>query len=86
MGKRHATLLVIDLYGLTVGTTVGTRRPIPHVRDCHRRGGNRLQLSSSKHLADKPQILMREEQAVVVHHDSAALLPAMLERLKAHIA
>lgn len=53
VGKCHAPLLVVDLYGLAVGAAVGACRPVAHVRDGHRRGRKGLQFPLAKHLADK---------------------------------
>ena len=47
-----------------------------------RQGGKRF---VGKGFVDQTEILVRKKQAVVVHHNSAALLTAVLQRVKAVI-
>ena len=86
VSERHAPLLVVDLDGLAVGAAVGAGRAIARVRDRHRRGGKLRQRIGREHLAYESQVLARDEHAVVVHYDPAALLAAMLQGLQPQIA
>ncbi len=79
MGKGHFPFLMIDLYGLAVIAAVAAGGSVPHMSYCHisfRQAGKRI---CGKHLADQTQILIGGKHAVIVNHNSTALLPPVLQ-------
>ena len=78
----HAALLVVHLDGLAVAPVVSAGGAIARVGDRHRTAGKVLESLPREHLADKTDILVGAEHTVVVDNDAAALLSAMLQRVK----
>ena len=81
VGQRHFPLLMIDLDGLTIVPVVSACGSVADMSHRHVSPGQPGQSICGKHLADQSQILVGRKYAVVVYHNTAALLAPVLQSI-----
>ena len=79
MRQRHSALDVVDHNGLCVGAVVGACGAVAHMPHGDVPAAQLLQGLGLEHVVDQADVAIIAEHAVVVDHDAAGLLPAVLE-------
>ena len=80
--ERHLPLLVIDGERLAVASACRACRAVAYMTDGNLALGEAGKNLAGKDIVDESEILVRGKDAVIVHGDAAALLPAVLQRVK----
>ena len=83
---RHAPLAMVYHNGLRVAALAPARGAIAHMAYRNVAMPEPRKCIRVEHLVDKSVVLMIAEQPVIVYNDAAALLPAMLQRIKCIIS
>ena len=78
MRQRHTPLDMIDHNRLAIQPAVHAGRAVPHMTGRHVSLAQTPHDVGGKHIVDQPGILIGLEQAVIVHHNATAFLPAVL--------
>ena len=79
MRQRHAALDVVDHNGLGVQAVAVAGGAVAHMAHGHVARAQAVQHILGEHIVHQADVLIRIEQAVVVHHNAAALLAAVLQ-------
>ena len=87
VAQGHGAPPVPDDHGLGVGPHPAARRCVADVAGGHVgcRAGNTGQHRRGEHLVHKAEIPVAGDNAVLVHCDAAALLPAVLQRVQRRV-
>ena len=83
VGQGHMALDVVDDDGLGVQRAAEAGGAVAHMANGHGAGAQLLENAGREYRADEALLLVEAENAVVVDHDAAALLAAVLEGIKA---
>ena len=78
VGQGHAALDMVDQHGLGVAAAAGAGGAVAHVAHGHIALSQALEDRGGEHLAHETHVLEGLEEAVVIDHDAAALLPPVL--------
>ena len=82
VGYGHFPFLVVDLDRLAVVPVRAAGSPVAHMPHCHIPSGQPGQDIRGEHLADQPQILIGRKHTIIIYHDAAALLAAVLQGIQ----
>ena len=84
VAQRHGAAAMTDDHGLGVGADAGARSGVAHMTGSHvcRGSGQTCQHLRGEHLVYKAQIPVAGDHAVIVDGNTAALLPAVLQRIQ----
>ena len=84
VAQRHGAAAMPDDHGLGVGADAGAGGGVAHMAGGHvcRGGGQACQHLRGEHLVYKTQIPVAGDHAVIVDGNTAALLPAVLQRIQ----
>ena len=78
MGESHSSFIMIYQNRLGIKTGICSGRAVTHMTYRHIAMSQSVKAFGSEHIVHKTRVLIRVENAVIVHDDAAAFLSSVL--------